>query len=899
MSLGLCYDWLMKSFFNLAVIFLISLLVTPAAQAATPYGNRSSDIPTEVYLPPAVFVPTVSLDTPKTAAGTTLHGEFTVLNREERFIGDLTYRIQLLGRLEGTDEVVADTAPEYDQAKSSAAFSLAPQERTVVPFTYVVPQVPSGSYRLRIQLTTKEFRDLGWRDAELTVEGSALPFAVLTANSLSVAEYPDQTLSPMSGPNVNQGGAFSLLATVKNVSDTEATFTPIVVISQPNNPEAGPVTVKGENLTLTGGEEKAVSLPLTALTAPAIYRGELMLLAGDDQHRASTIASYQWIVRGVAGHIVSASLDQSTFQAGNIAVATITYSGSADAETTFKGVVTVQLEDHEGVIASASSPSDVELTDALQTARAELKLDRTPSSDVQLVVKLSDTRGNLLDDYAVTFPLEQLTTKASAFSRQQMLIVAAILAVALVVCVIIVIRRRQRPSTGSGPMAPLTTMAAILLVLGGAIQLAWAAGNGNGINVLNPSIVQPGGHWTAVAGRPSIELFINDPIHNMPSGTYDRSKVPLSYRVQWAVCGNDWAYARVVTSYLNTDIAYTGFQPPAGSAWVQVSNKLWGEAFGCAGSCSYITARNFTAPNGINMSQLPANAAQATLRILALRGKDSQSIPQWNEGPSAYTNFGGFFGEHAVNLWLNFRDIVASTTPTPSSSPSVSPTPTTLSGADVSVTISAPTTVEKGSLLNYSVTVKNIGSDLAAQVKAVVPIPTGLAFHEASSSSACSNVGTNVECSLGTLNSGQLTPLAVVLTVGETATCNANISTIATVSTASTDTDTANNVATSNETKVTCGECRDAADNDADTKIDSDDPACHENYDINQPYNLNRPSEKDTQCIDGQDNDGDDLIDANDPGCHVGNDISKEYVPADNTESGAAPFDPGGFKVVE
>lgn len=1055
----------MKSFFKLIVFLLISLLIAPVADAASPYGNRSTDLPTEVYLPPAVFVPTVSLDSPTTRVGATLQGEFTVFNREERFIGDLTYRIQLLGALEGSEEVVADTAPEYDQAKSSAAFSLAPDEKTVVPFTYVIPQVPSGSYRLRIQLTTKEFRDLGWRDANVTIEGESSSFALLTANSLSVAEYPDQTLSPKSGPNINRGGTFSLLATAKNTSDSETTFTPVVVISQPNNPEAGPVTVKGDAVTLGAQEEKALSLRLTALSTPAIYRGELMLLTGDDQHRASTIASYQWIVRGVSGHIVSASLDQSTFQAGDTAVATITYSGSADAETTFKGVVTVQLEDHEGVLASASSPSDLDLTDALQTARAELKLDRTPTSDVQLVVKLSDTRGNLLDDYAVVFPLEQLTSHAASFTRQQLLLIAAILAVALIILITIAIRRRRGPSAGSRSMASMTTMAALLLVMGGAIQLAWAAGNGNGINILNPSIVQPGGHWTAVAGRPSIELFINDPIHNMPGGTYDRTKVPLSYRVQWAVCGNDWAYARVITSYLNKDMAYSGFQPPTGAAWVQVSNNLWGDAFGCAGSCSYIAARNFTAPNGINLTQLPADAAQATLRIMALRGKDSESIPQWNEGPDAYTHFGGYYGEHVVNLWLNFKK--AATTPPPTSpvdcpagSPEVtvpgtnengvvythtgtngtyrievisptglsdsqysnytwanwptddrarhhgsslfivknaalqfgpdtdpttqslggqrvsnvtarldsllldppynqsrsqvanaargldttldlvtgdslrlvvnaikgvgtnqgsytqnqgavhlricpvnptSPTssPTVTPGPDLNVTISAPETVEKSALLNYSLNVKNLGSESAAQVKVTVPIPTGLTFHAASSSGGCSKVGTNIECSLGTVTGGQSTPLAVVFTVGEGVTCNSNLSTTATVSTTSTDIDSGNNTATSNTTKVTCGECRDAIDNDGDDKVDSDDPACHENYDINQPYNPNRPSEKDTQCTDGDDNDGDDLVDVNDPGCHVGNDISKEYVPADNTESGAAPFDPGGFKVVE
>lgn len=224
---------------------------------------------------------------------------------------------------------------------------------------------------------------------------------------------------------------------------------------------------------------------------------------------------------------------------------------------------------------------------------------------------------------------------------------------------------------------------------------------------------------------------------------------------------------------------------------------------------------------------------------------------------------------------------------------------TTVAGVDAGITVSAPASVEQGSVINYSLGVKNHGSESALGVKVLVKVPPNLTFNAASSSSACSAQGANIECGLGTLSAGQSSPLAVVFTVGTSATCNSKVTTTATVTTTSEDKNTANNSATSNETTITCGQCRDAKDNDGDGKTDTADPACHTDNDIKKPFDPNRTTENDTQCTDTKDNDGDNLIDENDPGCHLDNDINKAYVPADNNESGAAPFDPGGFRVVE
>ncbi|MBI3255687.1 MAG: hypothetical protein HYZ63_01835 [Candidatus Andersenbacteria bacterium] len=227
--------------------------------------------------------------------------------------------------------------------------------------------------------------------------------------------------------------------------------------------------------------------------------------------------------------------------------------------------------------------------------------------------------------------------------------------------------------------------------------------------------------------------------------------------------------------------------------------------------------------------------------------------------------------------------------------PPVPPVP----GVDAGITVAAPATVEQGSVLNYSLGVKNFGSEKALGTKVAVTIPPNFTFNTASSSGACTVQGSRVECNLETLSAGQSTPLAVAFTVGSAATCNSKATATATITTTSEDKNTANNSATSNETTITCGQCRDGKDNDGDGKTDDADPACHVNNDINKPYDPTRTTENDTQCTDGKDNDNDTFVDADDAGCHQDNDLNKPYNPADDNEKVTTQFDPGGFRVVE
>ena len=81
--------------------------------------------------------------------------------------------------------------------------------------------------------------------------------------------------------------------------------------------------------------------------------------------------------------------------------------------------------------------------------------------------------------------------------------------------------------------------------------------------------------------------------------------------------------------------------------------------------------------------------------------------------------------------------------------------------------------------------------------------------------------------------------------------------------------------------------CSDGSDNDGDGLVDTNDPGCHTDDILTNPYNPNDDNESNVvaACSDGSDNDGDGLVDTNDPGCHTDDVLTNPYNPNDNNEA--------------
>ncbi|MEK7499685.1 MAG: hypothetical protein AAB649_03695, partial [Patescibacteria group bacterium] len=350
--------------------FLSFLLVLPFTSHAqtSPYGNRdTSDVADALsgqegaYHPPAVYVTKTNLN-PADASGA-LSGTFTILNNDKDTIGDLRYRIELLEALPDAkeNELVEDTGRMYDSVLAPDIFAVLSGEEKVVPFTYTPPAVPSGEYRVVIQLTTSQGRDLGWDTTKVTLQGNTGSFVDLLPGDISLPEFPKETIPATSGPNVSPNTSFTLHALATNPGTSAVTVVPTLNIYNLSTEKGLLTTIPQTSVTLKPKQELEINIPVTASATPGVYYGTLSLISGTT--RISPIAEYRWVVRGKSGTIISARIKDLSTKTGEQVAVSVEFAGPADAETSIKGTLQIEVTDTNGVAGTFTSPETIELTD--------------------------------------------------------------------------------------------------------------------------------------------------------------------------------------------------------------------------------------------------------------------------------------------------------------------------------------------------------------------------------------------------------------------------------------------------------------------------------------------------------------------------------------------------------
>ncbi|MDP6575091.1 MAG: hypothetical protein QF755_01185 [Candidatus Peribacteraceae bacterium] len=125
--------------------------------------------------------------------------------------------------------------------------------------------------------------------------------------------------------------------------------------------------------------------------------------------------------------------------------------------------------------------------------------------------------------------------------------------------------------------------------------------------------------------------------------------------------------------------------------------------------------------------------------------------------------------------------------------------------ADVEVYKYGPLTVQQGGLLEYSLWYYNHGGGTANDVVISDPIPTGLTFNAGASDSRCAQQGNDVLCDFGSVVAGAGENIIVSFDVSQAAACNSTVTNTATISTSTTDPNSANNISPDADTVVQCG----------------------------------------------------------------------------------------------
>lgn len=641
-----------------------------SAQATSPYGNRTNAdaVKTGAYLPPAVYVQSVTLNS--TRPTSTASGSFHVINKSNDIVGDLRYRIDIISALpesSDTEAIIGDAPTYYSQTLGTEPFALIRGEERDVSFSTPIPNLPTGEYRLRVQLVTSQSKELGWGDATFSATNDGLAFATLTHGPLRIPEFASQIIPPTSGANVSPNSSFTITAVATNESKTAVTATPTLDIYSYGLLGEKNSTIRSSSVTIPASGSRDISMNVSASDVPGSYYAVLRLVAKDDT-QASSITDYRWTVRGESGRIVAARIVSLGIKQGDATSVAVDYAGPADGETTIQGTLTISLSDTQGTLGTFTVPESLTLTSGIQSGIASVPLTRDLNGNPNITVTLSDSKGNVLDTYssAVTLSSEQVSmtqkkeysqpedqNTSSGLSSTKKTTIAVLSLLLLIVIVAYAIWKKKMMSSG-----------AAIILLGALIGTGYfvlASPVRANIEVLNPLTAQDvdkittnkEGNWSRLGDAKIVELFINRPIHNE---TYFKSNVPLDFRVTFGASNDETSsfnknFFRYAAGHLST---YEGSWNNVGSQAFSAQQDPCpgGTKRACLVVKSYLTLPD----NGMNFSALPEGTLAGTFQLIS---KWDFNAPVSDDLPATAAEFNGF--ADGINTWVNFPE---SATPT-------------------------------------------------------------------------------------------------------------------------------------------------------------------------------------------------------------------------------------------
>jgi len=590
----------------------VALAAEPTT-APQPYGNRDEEATLDLsnaYEPEAVYVTRIAAN----VEDGNVTGSFTVLNTEETLVTGLQYRLELrgVGEYDGLPYMI-------DVVRASVA--LASNEQKTLLFATNLPNVPAGRYDLRVQMLTAKGRSLGWQDTAVVVtdDQAASDFVRLLPGTIGIAAYGDELLPPLSGPNVDPSSDLTLRGMAENLGNRDSRVKPVVEIFDFNAARVSLASFEFSTLNIGAGESIPLNMPITAEAAPGVYMAHVTLKDADTMETISTIAQYRFVVKGEDADIVSVSIENMGTKGGDWAYGTVDLAGSADALTITTATLRVHLLDDEGVVGSIEVPN-IELSDAILTAKIRIPLERdlvgNPTIDASLLSVTNATydhatyAGTLTPAQLASLTQDQSVSNWVAWHGLARISFFAFLAV-LIGYALFSLGLRIRG--GNVAFLRSATAAFLLLTLVTQVTSGFAAGGG-GIEVLTPK--NGSDVFNLLGNRPIVALFVNSPVHNQANNFCNR-QVTLSYRLEYGVCENQIAYARVLGRVTKNGGKLTTYDP-AGTQWETVHNQAFTSAL-CTQQVCWQTD-NFTGT--VNLNAVDANATDATLQLVAKYGKN-------------------------------------------------------------------------------------------------------------------------------------------------------------------------------------------------------------------------------------------------------------------------------------
>jgi len=503
-------------------------------------------------------------------------GTFTVKNSDTLPIGNLRYEVQLLetGPQLKTGEIVLDNSIAFDTSVQPELFALESNESQTKSFSYQAPNVPKGSYRLRIQILTSNDRPLGWDTIDISVskDGVYPLLGIIGVNVHATDPVTNVTRDVWQagqGVNVDPEQSFSVTIKAKNDSKESISGKLIMDVSKvltSNGDKKDKKDVK--ELTIKGNSEETFDVPVQAMSAPGVYVGTIALY-NDQGQRISAVAEFRYVVKGKSASVISAKIKNIKESSVEVEFAVV---GSADRSTKFEGTVEASIIEEGNVCGKISTKVELSLMPSAGTAFISTIDCQFKSS--QLSVKVISDNGDVLDDYKLALtnlPVKGQKTLVSnninsntgksenpKAKTASIVIILAVIFVLIAIIVSVVLYKKKKTNSVT-TIIGILLFAAVLVAFNGGVKNAKAGIRWN-VNLHNDGL-----GWFSVT--------INKPQHQ---GTYAPGvAVPFESALYWYACGNS-----------NTDLRFSVYTKNGANNFPSSSNPATWPGSGWAAALS-------------------------------------------------------------------------------------------------------------------------------------------------------------------------------------------------------------------------------------------------------------------------------------------------------------------------
>ncbi len=359
----------------------------------------------------------------------TLTASFIIANGADTVQSDIRYGMELwsVSAQQGEASIRVHTAV------ADETIALAPGEVRAKAITATIPTSLSGLYRVSIVAETLSGMPLGRTSAgfvqlEETAGGSTV---INQSTCYTEVSGGDTAYSTRQGVDVTATETLTMTCDVVH-SGGDTTLTPLFVTTERSlyGEEVGSDT--GTSVSLTEGVQEVIFTIPTPL-APQAYDTTVTLY--DASSAVSNTASIHYVVQGASATIQNITLDNTTYQEGDTATASLFVTGIAGAFPDARNEA--GSLSNPTLVATLESVSGIACAEPVSTSLTELEVENTAFVDVSFAVtrtcpdatvslEVKDDSGVLASHTAVTMATPEAAGPASAIAIIVLVVIAGV-----------------------------------------------------------------------------------------------------------------------------------------------------------------------------------------------------------------------------------------------------------------------------------------------------------------------------------------------------------------------------------------------------------------------------------------------------------------------------------------